>query len=193
MMSLPLLWAGAASAMAAILLLRFAWARPQRSVPLNAAAWGLLLVGVLLGALDAGAWGMAIVSVVAMAAASLCLAYAGLMSPPGRAVASNRRVNMLPERNEPMQLGARFLTFALTVPGALVATFLAALGVRALAGRAGMGEADSNVLMLYLMPLLWAVIATVQLMWPRRRMQALLVVVPALAGLLLRVSAGHGA
>ncbi len=132
---------------------------------------------------EAGAWGIAVVSVFGMATACLCLIHAAMTSPPGRAPPPTRRARMLPEQDQPGDRRAILDFRGLTIPGAS-ATLAAGLGARAIAGRAGMGAADGNVLTLFLMPVLWAVIASVQLMWPSRRAQALLIVIPALAGLI---------
>lgn len=175
---LALLWTGAVCAGGAIALLRFSWGRPKRSLALNSAAWGMLLAALALGAADAGAWGVAVVTLVALTAAFLCLAYAGMTARPGKMAASNRRVHMLPEGREPLRLGGRVLSFLLTVPGAMAVALIVSLAVRAVSE--GMGEANGNVLMLFLMPILWAVLATWLLLWPQRRRQMALLLLPAL-------------
>lgn len=173
-----LLWTGIACAVGAIGLLRLSWGRPKRSIVLNGAGWGALLLGLALGARDAGAWGVAVVTLAATAGAFLCLGLAGMTARPGKAAASNRRVHMLPEGREPLRIGGRLLTFALTVPGAMAAAAIVSLAVRA-AGK-GLGEANGNVLMLFLMPIAWSVLATLLLLWPQRRRQAALLLLPAL-------------
>ncbi|WP_242124414.1 hypothetical protein [Sphingobium sp. Sx8-8] len=175
---LTLLWAGAACAGGAMALLRLSWGRPKRSVALNGAAWALLLAGLALGAAGAGAWGVAVVTLVALTGAFLCLGHAGMMARPGKAAASNRRVHMLPQGREPLRLGGRLLTFALTVPGAMAVALIVSLAVRA--ASEGMGEANGNVLTLFLMPVLWALLATLLLLWPQRRRQMTLLLLPAL-------------
>jgi uncharacterized iron-regulated membrane protein len=162
-----LLWLGSIAGAGSIGLLRHVWGRAQRSLALSGAAWGLLVVGLVLGAWAAGAWGIAIVSIVATLAAFVLLALAGLAARPARVTASNRRANMLPERGEPLRIGGRLLTFLLTVPLAFAVSVLIGLAARFLADRAGMHEANSNVLMLILMPLVWTLLATMLLIWPR--------------------------
>ncbi|SCW34730.1 hypothetical protein SAMN02927924_00090 [Sphingobium faniae] len=191
-MSFPigLLWIGGGGAVASMALLRHAWGKPSRSVPLNLGAWATLLAALLCGMADSGAWGMAVVTLAALAAAFLCLAHAALAAPPGRQAASNRRVRMLPEGAEPLRLGARFLTFALTVPGACLTALAIALAARAVAGRIGLHDADGNVLMLFLMPLLWMLLVMLLLFQDRRRAQLLWLSLPALASLLILAATG---
>ncbi len=189
-----LLWIGAAGAGAAILLLRRAWGKPARSMTANAAAWGLLGGALLCGAMGAGAWGLAVVTLCASLAAFLCLAHAAISTPPGRkTAASKRRVHMLPEKGEPLHLGARLLTFLLTVPGALIATLAVTLAIRGVVGRLGVHDANGNALTLLLMPLIWAVLVTLLLMQARRRDQYLLLGLPAVAGILILAATGAGA
>lgn len=180
-----LLWGGAAGAVAAISLLRLAWSRPRRSLPLNAAAWGLLALGLLGGAQAAGAWGLSIVSLAATGCAFLLLGHAALTAPAGKAKASARRAHALPDTGEPLYLGRRFATFLLSVPAALIASLLLALAGRGLAGMAGWREADSNVLALFLTPIVWSVLLVALLMKTERRGQAALLAVPAATGALL--------
>lgn len=172
------LWIGAACAGGAMALLRISWGRPKRSLTLNGGAWGLLLAALALGAAGAGAWGVAVVTLVALTGAFLCLGLAGMTARPGKAAASNRRVHMLPEGREPLRLGGRLLSFLLTVPGAMAVALIVSLAVRAVGQ--GMGEANGNVLLLFLMPILWATLVMLLLLWPQRRRQVALLVLPAL-------------
>lgn len=176
----------------AVGLLRASWLRPVRSIALNAAAWGLLIVALTLGAIDAGAWGMATVSIGAMVAALALLGWAALRSPAGRAQPSNRRVNMLAEPGEPRWIGRRVVTFLLTVPLTFAVVVLAGVAARGLAVFAGWNEADGNALMLFLLPFVWAILMSVLLLETRRSRQCAMLAVPALisTGLLL---AGVGA
>lgn len=169
----------------AVLSLRLAWGLPMRSALGNGIGWGLLLAGLVLGATGAGAWGVAVVAMTATATAFLCLAHAGLTARPGKAMASNRRAHMLPEQREPLRIGGRLLTFMLTVPLAMLAALLTGLALRAGAVRLGAGEADGNILSLFGMPLIWALLASVLLLWPRRRRQWAMLGVPALLSALM--------
>lgn len=169
----------------ALLSLRLAWGLPMRSSRRNGLGWGMLLAGLVLGAIGAGAWGMAVVAMTATVVAFLCLAHAALTARPGKAAASNRRAHMLPEQREPLRIGGRLLSFMLTVPLAMLIALLAGLALRAGAVRLGAGEADGNILSLFGMPLVWALLVSILLLWPRRRRQWAVLAVPALLSALL--------
>jgi len=174
---------GALAAAGAVCMLRLAWGRVQRSVSLNGAAWALLAFALAMGMRGAGAWGIAIVTLAALAAAFFCLTIAAVTAPPGKAHTSNRRAHMLPEGREPLRIGGRLLSFLLSVPGAMLVAMILGLAARNMAGALGAPEADGNVLMLFLMPLLWALLAMLVLLWPNRGRQLALLAVPALLGL----------
>lgn len=181
----PLVWFGSAAAVAAILLLRRAWCLPRRSAAQNGAAWALLLVAAALGIAGNGAWGAAIVSLFAMGTAALLLVHAAATARAGKARASDRKAHILPEAGEQRSIGRRITTFAITVPLALIASLLVALGARALAALAGWADADSNALALLLLPLVWGMLAFVLLMLPSRRAQFVWLALPAAASLCL--------
>jgi hypothetical protein len=169
----PLLWFAAALGAAGIAALRFAWSLPRRSAAWNSAGWSLLLVSAAGAGIAEGAWGIAIAALIAMSAAAMALAVAGLSSPPGRAAVSNRRVGMLPEGAEPRRIGQRIGSFGLVMVGGLLASICLALAVRGLGDLLGWSGANANALALFTAPLAWAVLATVLLMQTRRRSQAM--------------------
>ena len=175
-----LLWLAGASAVAAVLMLRLGWARKHRSLPINAAGWGLFVLAAVFGWAAAGAWGASVAALVGMAAACVLLAIAAARAPKGKAVASNRRVKMLPEAGEPRQIGRRVATFLITVPLALLVSIGLSLVVRALADLAGASEADSIVLAFFATPLLWAIILHLLLIQERRRGQWKVLLIGAL-------------
>lgn len=178
------LWTGGLAAIAAVLGLRFAWSRQHRSAPANAICWGLLFLALAMGWGAAGAWGLAVVSLAATACAFLMLGRAAITAPAGRVSASTRRVDMLPEKGEPLHLWRRIATFLLCVPVAMAISLLLALAARVLANAAGWTEADSNVLALFLMPLFWSLLLFALLMTHDRRAQggllAALAIIPIL-------------
>jgi hypothetical protein len=176
-----LILTAAAAAAASVGLLRYAWGLARRSTAVNALGWGLLLLALVLGAMSDGAWGMAVVSAVATAVAMAVLTHAAITAPPARVAASNRRANMLPEGKEPKRIGERFLTFLITVPLAFIVSVLIGMASRIAAAGAGLHEADSNALMLLIVPLVWTLLATVLLVWPARRMQFAVLLLPGLA------------
>lgn len=179
----PLVWIGAAGAVAAVLQLRRAWSLPRRSAAANGIGWALMLAGAALALAGDGAWGLAVASLAGMTSAALLLAHAGWSAPKGKGRASDRKAHMLPEAGEPRHIGRRLLTFLLTVPLAFAASLLAALGARSLAGIAGWSDADGNAMTLLLVPLLWGILAFWLLMLPRRRSQFTWLAVPATIGL----------
>ena len=164
-----LLLAGAVAAVAGVALLRHAWSLPKRSARINAIAWGLLALAVALGCAVAGMWGVAVEALVAMATAIVIMAHAAWTSPPSKAKASNRRVKMLPEAGEPLGLWRRVLTFLIVIGLGLFAACGFAVCARWIAALAGAGEADANVLGLFVMPLAWTFLAFFMLMSGRRR------------------------
>jgi hypothetical protein len=161
-----MIWAGTFLAILSIAVLHYAWRRPRRVTALNSLAWGLLLLGLVLGGVADGAWGVTVAALAATATALALLVPDALTARPQPQRGSERRANMLPER-APLRLGRRASTFVLTVPAALIVAVLLSVGAHALAGLAGWHPADSVVLALMLMPLLWAILATLVLMTRR--------------------------
>jgi hypothetical protein len=175
-----LIVAGAIAATVAVAVLRASWARPKRSVSLNALGWGLIALAAVFGWQGAGAWGASIVALVGMGAATVALAVAAASAPPGKTRASNRRVRMLPEQGEPKQIGRRLVTFLIVVPLALLVSLGLAVVVCALADLAGASEADSVTLAFFATPLVWAILTHVMLIQQRRRSQWLVLLASAL-------------
>ncbi|MFS0738601.1 hypothetical protein ABC347_16260 [Sphingomonas sp. 1P06PA] len=165
------LWLASALAAAAVGVLRFAWSRPSRSLLWNGIGWGLLLLALVAGAAIAGAWGVSIVALVAILAAFALLALAGWRSPAGRAAAANRRAGMMPEAGEAWRIGGRLTTFLIVIPGGFLAAAALALTMRGSAMLLGWGEANANVAAFFMLPIGWAVVATIILMQDRRRSQ----------------------
>jgi hypothetical protein len=166
-----LLAAATVAGLAGVGVLRLAWARPNRSLPLNLAGWLLMLGGAVCGWAAAGAWGAAVAALFPMAGALLLLAIAAFTSAPAKLKASNRRAGLLPERGEPMRIAGRLLTFVLVgvLAAALGSGIAVALG--ALLLLMGMSEANAYALALQLMPLIWAALAFAVMMQPSRRGQ----------------------
>jgi len=170
----PLLWLAAAIGVAGIGVLRFAWSKRKRSIPLNTAGWALLALAAIGGGAAEGAWGVSVVSLFAMGAAALALAHAAATSPQGKGSASVRRVRMLPEMGGKLHLGRRVVTFLLVAIAGLAVSVGLGVALRGLAGIAGMSEANSNVAAFFAVPVLWALLSFFLLMLERRRGQILL-------------------
>ncbi|WP_404481603.1 hypothetical protein [Novosphingobium sp. BL-52-GroH] len=154
-----------------VAVLRAAWSRPRRSLGLNGAGWGALLVGAACGWASAGAWGVAVAALWAMGAAFLVLAAAGLSSRSGKTPASNRRVGMLPEGSEPLRIAGRLFTFVLVAIVSALLAVGASLAASALGLWAGWGAADAYATAFFLAPLAWGLIAYAVLMQPARKGQ----------------------
>ncbi|WP_066560154.1 hypothetical protein [Croceicoccus bisphenolivorans] len=180
-----LLWTAAASAIAGVGVLRWAWARPQRSRALNATGWGMLALAAAMAGAAAGAWGLAVAALAGMVAAHALLAIAAWRSPQSSGRASNRRAGMLPQNGETLRLGGRLITFVLSVPAGALAALCITVALRAVAQMAGVGEADANVLALFAMPVAWAVLAIIIVMAANRRKQCLTVTLATLPACLI--------
>jgi hypothetical protein len=143
----------------AMLLVRAGWGGRRGAA---AAGWSLAAVALLALTWRDGAWGLAIGTVVAMIAALAILLWAVWRSP-----ASAKRAPRVAEAVTVPQrlpdLARRGAVFALTVPAAFAAAQWLAFGTQALARRQGAAEADAIVLALFLQPIAWAIIMTVQM------------------------------
>lgn len=177
------LWLGCALGLAGIALLRVAWSHRRRSAALNALGWAALAASIAAAWKADGAWGVAVAAIWTMGAAFLFLAAAGMTSRPGRAKASNRRVGLLPEGDEPRRIGGRILTFVIVVFGGLAASIGLAVAIRGAGGVLGWSDANANALSLFAMPIVWAVLATALLMQHRRRSQVTTLLACGLAAL----------
>jgi len=179
--------AGSVIAVAGVAVLRLAWARPRRSLPLNAIGWTLLAAAMVAGWVMAGAWGVSVITLWAMGAAFVLLAVAAWQSPSARRKASSRRAGMLPEAGEPLYLGRRVATFLIVVLAAMLASIAIAIAVRWLSLLTGASEANANVLALFVVPLAWTILTFLILMTGSRKRQLAIVaisvatVLPALA------------
>lgn len=166
-----LMWLAALAGMGGVAVLRLAWSRTKRSAVLNGIGWSLLGGGVAVGGVAEGAWGVAIALLFAMSAAFVVLAVAGARAPERKAKASNLRVGLLPEGNEPRRIGRRIGTFVLTVVAGFAVSVGLGLAVRGVGGLLGWSDANANVVALYCVPLAWAVLMFVLLMQEKRRSQ----------------------
>ncbi|NVD28550.1 hypothetical protein HUO14_11615 [Parasphingorhabdus flavimaris] len=174
---------GSACAIAAVLVLRFSWARPLRSRPLNTAGWFLIAVSIAAGWSFAGAWGVTVMLLWMTMAAFFILAFAAWKSPPARRKPSNRRAGMLPESGEPLRLGSRFITFFLVALAAMVSSVALAIATRWIALIADASDANANVLALFAAPLGWTILAFLILMSDSRKCQLAILAVPVAAAI----------
>ncbi|ASK87936.1 hypothetical protein [Sphingorhabdus sp. SMR4y] len=175
--------AGSVAAVAAILVLRFSWARPRRSPALNGLGWLLLVFSLFAGAATAGAWGISVMALWAMGAAFAILAIAAWQSPPARRKPSSRRAGMLPEGDEPLRIGGRIVTFLLIVVAAMISSIALAITTRWLALLMGASEGNANVLALFAAPLAWTILAFLVLMTESRRRQLAIIALPLISAI----------
>ena len=174
--------AGAGAGVAGVAVLRLSWARARRSMPLNALAWALLGAGTVLGWIAAGAWGLSVMALAATGAACLLLAHAAFEPP--RMVRRSRPVARAEAVAAPRgRWGRGLLTFALTGPLALAVSVALVLALRLLALRWPVAEANGNVLVLALVPLVWPLLTFTMLMSRRRRTQIAMLALPLAAAL----------
>lgn len=169
-------------AMSAIFLLRYAWAQQKRSLMLNSLAWALMALGLVLGGWHAGAWGISVTVLVATGCAFVVLGHAAFTASSRETRLKERQVDATQVDAKPLYIGRRITTFLLSVPAGLIASIIIAVGCRAFASITGWQEADSNVLALFMMPLIWAVLVFLMLMKTDRRRQILVLAVPTMTG-----------
>lgn len=158
-------------AVAGMLALRLGWGRRQRA--LAGAGWAMLAGSVWAGAAAGGAWGITVASLWAMGAALALIGWAAWQAP---APARNPRLSRIatPPAREPLRIGGRLTTFAIVALGGLAAATALALAGQWLTSLAGAGEANANVMMLFSLPLAWAVLAHL-LMTASRRAQGTII------------------
>ena len=171
-----LMLVSAGTALLGVAALRFSWSRKGRSAPLNTAGWLLLAVGGGGGWMTAGAWGLTVAMLAATAAACVALALAAFEQPK------------VSRRSKPAATGAitaeaggwgrGLLTFALTGPAALIVSVAIALAARDLAMRWPVAEADGNVMVLGLVPLVWPLLTFAMLMTAKRGRQIAMLAIP---------------
>ena len=124
--------------------------------------WTTVFVGVVLLTDRDGAWGLAVGAVVASAAALAIVLRAGWTAPAKAARPRRGAPAIAIPRGWP-DIARRVGVFALVVPIAFAAAQWLAFGAQALARRVGAGDADAIVLALFLQPVLWGILMTIQM------------------------------
>ncbi|WP_126665548.1 hypothetical protein [Croceibacterium ferulae] len=171
-------------AVAGIVALRLGWGARQRT--LSVAGWAMLAGAVWAGAAAGGAWGVTVASLWAMGTALGLIGWAAWQAPAPVTARSGRAPRaVVPPARAPLQIGSRLATFAIVAIGGLAASMALALAAHWLTSRGGAGEANANVMLLFTLPVAWAVLAHL-LMTASRRTQGvtiaacLVTAVPAL-------------
>ncbi|GGB27811.1 hypothetical protein GCM10011380_16780 [Sphingomonas metalli] len=162
------------AATVALGLIRVGW-DGRRSLAL--AGWALAIAAAVALAMLAGAWGLAIVATTAIVAALAILLRDAWRAPRGRAAPVRSAPSIALPRPTLRSVGRRLAVFLLVVPVAAAAAALLAFGLQATLVRGRAAEADTVALMMVAQPVLWALLATVQI----TRASAVRMIAPALA------------
>lgn len=166
-------------AVAGIVALRLSWGRRQRAS--SVVGWAMLAGAVWAGAAAGGAWGITVASLWAMGAACALVGWAAWQAPtPARSPRLSRVAT--PPAPVRLRIGSRLATFAIVAFGGLLASAALALGAHGLTLLGGAGEANANVMMLFILPVAWAVLAHL-LMTASRRAQGLIIATCLVTGL----------
>ncbi len=186
-------WLAGALAVAGIIVLRFSWARRSRSMGLNATGWAFLLAGIVVGVAGEGAWGIAVASLFAIGTALILLLKAVFEQPRWKRAARTFRQpanTQVPNESRPV---GKLATFAITGLLSLVAVVLFALAARLALLAMGASEADGNVSVLGLVPLIWPLLVFTLLMTESRKVQLTVVGLIVTASLSILILAGGSA
>lgn len=166
---------------AALVLVRIGW---------NGAR-GLALLGwaLALGALTAlawrdGAWGLSVGVVAGMGTALACVLHAG-WTAPAKSLRARREPPAISIPHHRRDLVRRLAVFALVVPVAFAAAEWFAFGVQAAIRGGAALDSDAVVLTLYLQPVIWTALLTVQLTRARPAQMIAAPLVTAIAGTML--------
>ena len=152
-----------------VLALHRSWAGKGRHRGLVIAGWFMLGGGAVLAGLAEGAWGVAIAALPTMTTALIILAVAAWRCPPPQEPRPGKVRR--PARPAPRRIPARLATFAIIAIGALFASLALALGARSAALAMSWGEANANVVMLFVLPVAWSALAYALLVAPNRNRQ----------------------
>jgi hypothetical protein len=144
---------------AAVLLIRLGWGGRRGAA---AAGWALAAASLALLGWRDGAWGMAMATVAGIAVALAIVLHAGWTSP-AKAVRAPRQAPAAAIPRRPRDISRRLAVFALTVPLAFAAAQWLAFAAHMAARARGTDEADALVLMLFLQPIVWGLLVTIQM------------------------------
>jgi len=188
------IWLGSGFAAVGIGLLRVSWGRSGRSAALNFAAWGLLVLAAILAGAGAGAWGVAVAANTAMAAAGGLLLFAA-WQPGSRRRGVERILRDPRDENTGAKASIRraFTTFLIAGPLCLIAAVAVSMAVRALIMATGGAEADGNVAVLGIVPLIWPILAFALMVMRKRSHQLVWLGAIAAASTLILITQGIAA
>jgi hypothetical protein len=166
---------------AAMLLVRVGWQGPRGVAALG---WALGATALIVLLVQDGAWGLSVGMVAGMAVALTFVLHAGWTSPT-RNVRAPREVPAISIPHHRRDLARRLAVFALAVPIAFAAAQWLAFGIQA-AFRGGAAlDGDAVVLTLFLQPVIWTALLTIQLTRARATQMIAAPLVAAVAGTML--------
>lgn len=165
----------------AIVLVRLGWGGQRTLGPLG---WALGAVALCLLTLQDGAWGLSVGVVAGMTAAFVFVLHAGWTSPT-RARRAPREAPAISIPHHRRDLARRVAVFALAVPLAFAAAQWLAFGIQAAVRGGAALDADAVALTLFLQPVIWTAILTVQLTRARTTQMVAAPLVAAVAGTML--------
>lgn len=165
----------------AITLVRFGWNGLRGVAPLG---WALGLLALVSLVIQDGAWGLSVGVVAGMAAAFGFVLHAGWTSP-ARTRRAPREAPAISIPHHRRDLARRVAVFALAVPLAFAAAQWLAFGIQAAVRGGAALDADAVTLTLFLQPVIWTAILTVQLTRARAAQMVAAPLVAAVAGTML--------
>lgn len=166
---------------AALTLVRIGWNGARGLALLG---WALALVALTALAWQDGAWGLAVGVVTGMGAALACVLHAGWTSP-ARSLRAPREAPAISIPHHRRDLVRRLAVFALAVPVAFAAAQWLAFGVQAAIRGGAALDSDAVVLTLFLQPVIWTALLTVQLTRARPSQMVAAPLIAAIAGTML--------
>lgn len=145
-----------------VALLRRGWGAPGGG-RWTAAGWALIVAGLVALGVYGGAWGVSVGAIAAMLAAHLLLTRPALAPIARRPERAPRDASVTLRPTDARDLLRRLSVFVLVVPGGMAASALAALALQGLARVGGWHEANSVTLGLLMFPVVWSILASIQM------------------------------
>ena len=166
---------------AAMLLVRIGWQGPRGVAALG---WALGMSALVALVVQDGAWGLSVGIVAGMAVALGFVLHAGWTSPV-RKVRAPREAPAISIPHHRRDLVRRVAVFALSVPVAFAAAQWLAFGAQAAVRGGAALDGDAVVLTLFLQPVIWTALLTVQLTRARPSQMVAAPLIAVIAGTML--------
>lgn len=166
---------------AGLAAIRYGWRGDERVAWLG---WAAIAIAIVVAAALDGAWGIALMLLALSTVAAVPVAVAAWTSAPARLASPRGRARAVANQTD-RALARRLSVFLLVVPvGCLAATTLA-FGIQAAVRGAGYGDANALATILFVQPVAWGVLASVQMLAAGPRAMIVPALACALPGLLL--------